>query len=58
MRYVVSDVHGHRDELVEALRSAGLLDAAGHWSGGDATLWVLGGLRRPRAPTAWAWSTW
>ena len=42
MRYVVSDVHGHRDELVEALRSAGLLDAAGHWSGGDATLWVLG----------------
>ena len=29
MRYVVSDVHGHREELVEALRSAGLLDAAG-----------------------------
>lgn len=42
MRYVISDVHGHRHELVEVLRSAGLLDAAGRWSGGDATLWVLG----------------
>ena len=57
MRYVVSDVHGHRDELVEALRSAGLLDADGHWSGGDATLWVLG-TTSTGAPTAWGWWTW
>ena len=41
-RFAVSDVHGHRDDLVDALRSAGLVDAAGDWSGDDATLWVLG----------------
>ena len=42
MRYAVSDVHGHRDDLVGALRSAGLMSAGGDWSGADATLWVLG----------------
>lgn len=40
--YVVGDVHGHRAELVAALRAAGLLDADGAWSGGHATLWFLG----------------
>ena len=47
MRYAVSDVHGHRDDLVDALRSAGLVDAAGDWSGGDAHALGAGGLRRP-----------
>ncbi|WP_213451751.1 metallophosphoesterase [Rhizomonospora bruguierae] len=40
--YAVSDVHGHRAQLREALREAGLVDGAGHWSGGDARLWFLG----------------
>jgi hypothetical protein len=42
--YVVSDVHGHRDDLAHGLRSAGLLDENGRWTGGDAQLWVLGDL--------------
>ncbi|MGI8578010.1 MAG: metallophosphoesterase [Nocardioidaceae bacterium] len=42
MGYVTSDVHGHRAELLAALASAGLVDAAGEWSGGDETLWFLG----------------
>ena len=41
-RFAVSDVHGHRDDLVDVLRAAGLVDDAGDWSGDDATLWVLG----------------
>jgi hypothetical protein len=40
--YVVGDVHGHRDELVAALADAGLVSAAGAWSGGAANLWFLG----------------
>jgi hypothetical protein len=40
--YVVSDVHGHVDELRAALRRAGLTDDAGDWAGGDARLWFLG----------------
>jgi hypothetical protein len=40
--YVIGDVHGHRTELVSALRSAGLLDADEAWSGGAARLWFLG----------------
>lgn len=40
--FVVSDPHGHRDELAAALRDAGLLDAGDHWSGADARLHVLG----------------
>lgn len=43
-RYVVSDVHGHRDDLAAVLRQAGLLDADERWSGGTDTLWVLGDL--------------
>lgn len=39
--FVVSDVHGHADDLVEAVRAAGLVDAAGDWDGHD-ELWVLG----------------
>lgn len=40
--FVVGDVHGHRDELAEALREHGLVDAADDWSGGSAHLWFLG----------------
>lgn len=42
MHFVVSDVHGHVEPLVEALTGAGLLDAGGAWSGGDARLSFLG----------------
>jgi hypothetical protein len=42
--HVVSDVHGHLDDLRSGLRKAGLLDAADGWVGGDAQLWVLGDL--------------
>lgn len=42
--YVVSDVHGYRDDLVSGLRSAGLLDEDERWSGGEDDLWVLGDL--------------
>jgi hypothetical protein len=40
--YVVGDVHGHRDELVAALRAKGLVDDDGDWAGEDARLWFLG----------------
>jgi hypothetical protein len=40
--YVVGDVHGHRDELVAALRTEGLLDDEDGWSGGRDRLWFLG----------------
>lgn len=42
--FVVSDVHGHRDDLVAELRDAGLVDARERWCGGDARLWILGDL--------------
>lgn len=42
--FVVSDVHGHLDDLVRELSRADLVDASGAWSGGDAQLWVLGDL--------------
>jgi hypothetical protein len=40
--FVVSDVHGHREALREALREAGLTGADGRWAGQDAQLWLLG----------------
>jgi len=40
--HVVSDPHGHRDELARALQRVGLLDAAEVWAGGTDQLWVLG----------------
>jgi hypothetical protein len=41
--YVISDVHGHRDDLVRVLTEAGLLEGE-TWAGGDAELWMLGDL--------------
>lgn len=40
--YVVGDVHGYLDELRTALHTHGLVDAEGHWSGGNTRLWFLG----------------
>jgi hypothetical protein len=42
MHYVVSDVHGHVEDLVAALRHADLLDADRVWCGGQARLTFLG----------------
>ncbi len=42
--YVVSDVHGHLEDLREQLVGAGLADAEDGWTGGDSVLWVLGDL--------------
>ncbi|OIV38497.1 serine/threonine protein phosphatase [Mangrovactinospora gilvigrisea] len=43
--FVVGDVHGHRAELVAALREQGLVngpDGAERWSGGRSRVWFLG----------------
>jgi len=40
----VGDVHGDLEGLVSILQEAGIVDAAGHWSGGAATLVQLGDL--------------
>lgn len=42
--FVASDIHGHYDALVEALRGRGLVDENTKWSGGPARLWILGDL--------------
>jgi hypothetical protein len=39
---VIGDVHGHRAELVDALRAAGLVDEDAAWCGGSARVWFLG----------------
>jgi hypothetical protein len=40
--YVVGDVHGHLDELLDALTGAGLIDDEAAWAAGDTHLWFLG----------------
>jgi hypothetical protein len=40
--WVIGDVHGHRSELVAALRATGLVDENESWCAGDARLWFLG----------------
>ncbi|GAA4414058.1 metallophosphoesterase [Actinokineospora soli] len=40
--YVVSDVHGHHEELVSELQAAGLIDRSSRWAGGRDALWFLG----------------
>ncbi|GHJ92026.1 hypothetical protein SNE510_15450 [Streptomyces sp. NE5-10] len=40
--FVVGDVHGYLDELVDALRAQGLVDENGGWAAGNARLWFLG----------------
>ena len=41
-RLLLSDPHGHKDELVAVLANAGLVDRDGRWAGGDTALFVLG----------------
>lgn len=40
--YVVGDVHGQFDGLVDALRACGLLDEEDNWTGGCTRLWFVG----------------
>jgi hypothetical protein len=42
--YVVSDVHGHLEDLRDVLRQAELVDDEDRWTGADHALWVLGDL--------------
>ena len=41
-RLVMSDVHGHVDDLKARLQEHGLTDAEQEWTGGAAALWFLG----------------
>jgi hypothetical protein len=40
--YVVGDVHGYLQALLDALHEAGIIDAEGRWSAGPARIWFLG----------------
>ena len=40
--YVVGDVHGYLQALLDALHQAGIIDAEGHWAAGPARIWFLG----------------
>ena len=40
--YAIGDIHGQFEAYARLLRRNGLADAALNWSGGDATLWLLG----------------
>lgn len=40
--YAMSDIHGHRDTLLALLQSRGLASESGDWTGGAASLWMLG----------------
>ncbi len=42
--FLVSDIHGHCDDLRGGLERAGLVDGTARWTGEDAQLWVLGDL--------------
>lgn len=42
--FVIGDIHGQTDTALTVLEASGLIDAAGSWAGGEATLWFLGDL--------------
>jgi hypothetical protein len=42
--YVLGDIHGYRDKLVDLLQRGRLLDSEAHWCGEEASLWLLGDL--------------
>jgi Calcineurin-like phosphoesterase len=42
--YILGDIHGFRDRLVDLLRSHGLVDEQVRWRGSDSSLWLLGDL--------------
>ena len=42
--FVMGDIHGHPERLIELLRNAGLIGAHHAWTGADSALWLLGDL--------------
>jgi hypothetical protein len=40
--YILGDIHGQYDQLVDLLREASLLGERLEWSGGDARVWFMG----------------
>lgn len=40
--YFIGDLHGYADQYENLLKSVGLCDEALSWTGGDATLWLMG----------------
>ncbi len=40
--FVIGDVHGYLQELLQGLHAQGLIDADGHWCAGRARVWFLG----------------
>src|SRR5215213_8092079 len=42
--YVIGDIHGQYEQLLELLRGAGLVDERLDWAGGAALLWFIGDL--------------
>jgi hypothetical protein len=40
--YVIGDIHGYLQELLDGLHSEGLIDDEGHWAAGRARVWFLG----------------
>jgi hypothetical protein len=40
--FVIGDIHGEYEKLVDLLRGAGLIDGTLAWSAADATLWFMG----------------
>ena len=40
--YVIGDIHGYLQELLDGLHAEGLIDAQGHWSAGRSRVWFLG----------------
>lgn len=40
--YIIGDIHGHLDRLIELLHTAGLINKQRAWCGGDATLCCVG----------------
>lgn len=40
--YIIGDIHGQYQKLVELLRGSGLIDAGLGWAGGSARLWLMG----------------
>jgi hypothetical protein len=40
--YVIGDVHGYLQDLLDGLHAQGLIDAEGHWCAGRSRVWFLG----------------
>jgi hypothetical protein len=40
--YVIGDIHGYLQELLDGLHAQGLIDSESHWSAGRSRVWFLG----------------